>query len=83
MNLGSRFIDVGVNLQSSIPEEYVEGLIVGDYTRINPVVLSANASFTDTSKENLQALEKASRDYLKQNADQFEKLIKRLKKPKD
>ena len=83
MNLGSRFIDLGINLQSSIPEEYVEELIVGHYTRINPVVLSANASFTDTSEENLKALEKASLDYLKQNADQFKKLIHRLKKPKD
>ncbi len=82
MNLVTRVIDVGVNLQSSIPEEYVEELIVGHYTRINPVV-RANASFTDTSKENLQALEKASLDYLEQNADQFEELIKRLKKPKD
>jgi len=83
MNLGSRFIDLGINLQSSIPEEYVEELIVGHYTRINPIILSANASFTDTSETNLKAVEKASMDYLEQNSDQFKKLIHRLKKPKD
>jgi len=83
MNLGSRFIDLGINLQSSIPEEYVEKLIVGHYTRINPIIPAANTSITDTSTEHLQALEKASLNYLEENADLFKKLIKRLKKPKD
>ena len=83
MNLGSRFIDFGINLQSSIPEEYLEELVVGHYTRINPVIPAANASITDTSEENLKALQKATIGYLRGNADQFKKLIKRLKKPKE
>ncbi len=83
VNIGSRFIDLGINLQSSIPEEYVQELVVGQYTRINPVIPVANTSITDTSQENLKALEKASLDYLDENADQFKKLIKRLKKPKE
>ena len=82
-NVISRVVDFGINLMAMVSDECMEDLIIGHYTRLNPVIPSANASITNSSKANLQALEKSTREYLDENKGPFDEMIERLKESRD
>ncbi len=81
-NYALRIFDIGLNAISSEPDEYAKDLVVGHYTRINPIVSEGGGPF-DASLKNLVSLEKDTETYLEENKKEFDALNKRLSEPKD
>lgn len=82
-NYALKLFDLGLNTVSAEPDEYMESLLNGPYTRINPLVVYGSGGPFDASKSNLDGLEKDTMIYLEENEKYFGPLIERLKKPKD
>ena len=81
-NYALRIFDLGLNAVSSEPDEYAKDMVLGHYTRINPIVSEGGGPF-DASLKNLVSLEKDTETYLEENKKEFDALVERLKKPKD
>jgi len=78
----TRGFDIGLNVLSADRDEYTPDLIVGDYTRMNPVIPASTGSAVDASEANLLALQKHTQYYLEENKVKYAALIKRLEAPK-
>ncbi len=81
-NYALRIFDFGLNAVSSEPDEYAKDMVLGNYTRINPIVSKGGGPF-DASVENISSLKKDTETYIEENQKEFDALIKRLRKPKD
>ena len=79
-----RLFDLGLNTTPLVPEEYIEDIILGHYTRIDPIISCGGGQF-DSSPQNLEKLEQDTLNYLKteENRKKFNAMLKRLSEPKD
>ena len=70
-NYALKLFDLGLNIVSSEPDEYMQSILNGQYTRINPIVVYGSGGPFDTSKSNLDGLEKDTMIYLEENEKYF------------
>ena len=81
-NIFLKLADIGINIVNAEPSD-IKDSFPGNYTRINPTVTKGGWAF-DGSKENLDHLEMDTENYLNgEMKDDFDALIKRLRKPRD